>query len=75
MTLEPRRAELLTLLASLEDETTSEVSGEYPILMSAKRSPCSPRRLFVTILFVIPCFVVLLSIGLAVIHFASRLDR
>jgi len=31
--LEPQRQELLALLASLGDETTSEVSGEYPILM------------------------------------------
>ena len=73
--LEPRREELVTLLASLGDETTSEVSGEYPILMSVKRVECSPRRLFVTILCVILCFVVLLSIGLAVIYFASRPDH
>lgn len=69
--LEPRREELLTLLASLGDETTSQVSGEYPILMSAKRVDCSPRRLFVAILCVILCFVVLLSIGLAVFWVAQ----
>jgi CubicO group peptidase (beta-lactamase class C family) len=70
--LEPRREELLTLLASLGDETSSEVRGEYPILMSAKPVECSPRRQFVTALFVIVCFVVLVSIGLAIIYFASR---
>jgi hypothetical protein len=55
---EPRRQELLTLLASLRDETTSEVSGEYPLLMSAKRVKCSPRRMFVAGL----CFVALMLI-------------
>jgi CubicO group peptidase (beta-lactamase class C family) len=74
VTLEPRRKELLTLLASLGDETTTEVSGEYPILMSAKHIEYSPRRLVVTILCVIPCFAVLLSIGLAIIYFASRVQ-
>jgi CubicO group peptidase (beta-lactamase class C family) len=71
--LEPRREELRTLLASLGDETSSEVRGEYPILMSAKRVECSPRRQFVTIVFVVVFFVVLLSIGLAIIYVASRL--
>src|SRR5207245_1063298 len=35
--LEPQRRELLALLASLGDESTSEVSGEYPILMGTRR--------------------------------------
>jgi CubicO group peptidase (beta-lactamase class C family) len=73
--LEPLRQELLTLLASLDDETTGEVSGAYPILLSAKQVDYSPRRLFVTILCVILCFVVLLSIAFAIIYFASRLDH
>jgi hypothetical protein len=68
--LEPRRKELLTLLASLADETTSEVSGEYPILMGAKRAEGSRRRSCIVILCAIVCFVVFLSIGLAVIYFA-----
>jgi hypothetical protein len=68
---EPRRKELLTLLAGLSDETTSEVSGEYPILMSAKRIKCSRRRLFVGSL----CFVALLVIGIAGMFFASRHDH
>src|SRR5204863_4184004 len=34
--LEPQRQELRALLASLGDETTSQVSGEYPILMGTK---------------------------------------
>jgi CubicO group peptidase (beta-lactamase class C family) len=71
--LEPRQEELLTLLVGLGDETSSEVRGEYPILMSAKRVECSPRRQFVTIVFVIVFFVVILSIGLAIIYVASRL--
>jgi CubicO group peptidase (beta-lactamase class C family) len=75
VTLEPRREELLKLLASLADETTSELRGEYPILMSAKRVECSPRLLVVTMLCFILCLVVLLSIGFAIIHFASRLDH
>jgi CubicO group peptidase (beta-lactamase class C family) len=70
--LEPRRQELLTLLTSLRDETTSEVSGEYPILMSAERvkCSCSPRRMFVASL----CAVALLLIGIAGVVFLSSLD-
>ena len=71
---EPRRQELLTLLASLRDETTNEVGGEYPILLSAKRVECS--RMFVVslcfvalVLFFIACM--LLAIGLI----ASRHDH
>ena len=70
--LEPRRQELLTLLASLGDETTRQVGCEYPILMSAKHVEYSPRQLFVAILCVILCFVVVLSIGLAIIYLAFR---
>jgi CubicO group peptidase (beta-lactamase class C family) len=70
--LEPRRKELLTLLASLGDETTSEVCGEYPILMSANRVEFAPRQVFIILLCVILCFAVLLSIGLAIIYVASR---
>jgi hypothetical protein len=68
---EPRRQELLALLASLTDETTSEVSGEYPILMSAGRVKCSRRRL----LFAGVCFVVLLWIGLGGAYLGYRLDE
>ena len=57
--LEPRRQELLGLLASLSDETTSEVSGEYPILMSEMRPACSRRRRIVAGL----CALALLVIG------------
>jgi hypothetical protein len=72
VTLEPRREELLTLLASLRDETTSELSGAYPILMSANRVEYSTRRLFVIVLCVIVCFAVLLSIGIAIILWAAQ---
>ncbi len=71
--LEPRRRELLALVTSLRDETTSEVSGEYPILMSEERVKfsCSPRRMFVASL----CAVALLLIGIAGIVFLSSLDH
>ncbi len=57
---EPRRQELLALLASLGDDAAGEVSGEYPILMGAKPVTCSPRRRAVAI----ACAVVLLCIGI-----------
>src|SRR5207302_541803 len=47
---EPQRQELLALLASLGDETTSEVSGEYPLRMGTKPCNISRRRGFVVIL-------------------------
>lgn len=65
---EPRRQELLTLLTNLSDETTSEVSGEYPILMSAKRDQCSRRRTLVASL----CFLAIMSIGIAVMILVFR---
>jgi hypothetical protein len=45
--LEPQRQELGALLASLEDETASDVGGEYPILMGAERAACSNRRMLI----------------------------
>jgi D-alanyl-D-alanine carboxypeptidase len=70
--LEPRRQELLALLASLRDETTSEVSGEYPILMSRERVKCSPRRILVAGL----CFVAILLIGVpGILFIASSFDQ
>ncbi len=69
--LQPRRQELLTLLTSLGDETTSEVSGEYPILMSDERVKCSPsphRRLVASL-----CAVALLLIGMTGFVFLSSL--
>jgi CubicO group peptidase (beta-lactamase class C family) len=42
--LEPQRQELLKVLASLKDETTTEVSGDFPILMGDNRCEVSPRR-------------------------------
>ncbi|MCL4695103.1 MAG: beta-lactamase family protein [Candidatus Hydrogenedentes bacterium] len=56
--LEPRRQELLTLIATLRDEPAREVSGDYPILTVAKKSTCSRRRLIVaTILFFAILFI------------------
>lgn len=68
--LEPRRQELLALLASLSDEKTGNVSGEYPLLTSTQRTTCSPRRLLIGSLL----FVVFLTIGIAGIFVASRDD-
>ncbi len=68
---EPRRQELLALLASLGDDAAGEVSGEYPILMGAKPVTCSPRRRAVAI----ACAVVLLSIGVGGIVIGSKLDQ
>jgi hypothetical protein len=42
--LEPRRQELLALLASLQDESTGAASGKYPILTSQEGIACSRRR-------------------------------
>lgn len=58
--LEPRRQELLTLTASLGEVASSEVLGEYPILMGPKRVACSPRRSVIAGV----CAVLLLLIGL-----------
>jgi hypothetical protein len=70
--LEPRRQELLTLSASLGDESTSEVSGEFPILMSARRVACSRRRTFLASV----CFVAILLIGVpGILFLAYRLDQ
>lgn len=70
--LEPQRRELLALLASLTDETTSGVSGEYPILMSEKAFKCSPRRTIVGGL----CAVAIFLIGVpGILYFAYRLDE
>lgn len=57
--LEPRRQELIALLASLGDEPTGEVTGKFPILMGEKHLGCSPRRGVVAGV----CVVVLLVIG------------
>lgn len=68
---EPRRQELLVLLASLSDDTTREVSGEFPILMGAKHVACSPRRRIV----VGVCAVVLLLIGVGGSIYLSGLEE
>jgi hypothetical protein len=43
--LEPRRQELLTLLATLRDETTSKVGGQHPTLTVARHAASSSRRM------------------------------
>jgi len=66
---EPRRRELLALLTRFQDETTTDESGEYPILMSEKRVECSSRRMFVASL----CFVAItLIVVVTIIYFVSR---
>src|SRR5580704_3374864 len=57
---EPKRLELLRLLASLRDDATGEVRGDYPILMRAKRVEWSPRRRW---FFAIVCYVAGLSLA------------
>lgn len=69
--LEPRRQELVALLASLRDEAVGEVTGEYPILMGVKHKTCSPRRMVVGILI----FVLCLSIGLGGIYLERSLNH
>jgi len=65
--LEPRREELIALLAGLRDETTGEVSGEYPILMGTKHKMCSRRRLIVATIL----FFAILFIGVPAIIYAA----
>ena len=69
--LEPRRQELLELLASLKDETTSEASDQYPIQMGEARATGSRRRVVVAGL----CAVALLLIGIAGNVFLYRLGH
>jgi len=73
---EPQRQELLALLTSLSDETTSEVSRECPILTSAKRVECSPRRLFVaSLIFWAIMLIVVAGILIAFSRIASSLQH
>lgn len=67
---EPQRQELMALLASLDVEGTSDVTGEYPMLMSAKRIDCSPRRRII----VGVCAVVILAIGIGGIVYGYKLE-
>jgi len=58
--LEPRRNELRSLIAGLRDEPATEVSGEYPILLSGKSIGCSRRRtIFANVVTVLVALVVL----------------
>lgn len=53
---EPRRQELLALLAGLEGDATGEVPGESPIFMRPKRVEWSPRRRWFFVgLFYVTC--------------------
>ncbi len=60
--LEPRREELVMLLAGLCEESTGEVSGAFPILMGERCVTCSPRRMLVGNL----CALVLLLTGVGI---------
>jgi CubicO group peptidase (beta-lactamase class C family) len=71
---EPRRQELLSLLTSLQDETTGAVTGEYPMLTSGKGVICSPspRRMVVAGLWV----AAILLIGVpGILYVTYRLDQ
>jgi hypothetical protein len=70
--LEPRRQELLALLASLNDETTSEVGTDYPILMGKKHDKCSPRRSLVGIALLV---IGMLGIFITMSLIKSSLDQ
>jgi hypothetical protein len=67
-TLEPQRQELRSLLASLGHETAGEVSGDYPILMNATGTACSPRRRLIGLL----CVLAILLIGIGGIYFLKE---
>lgn len=72
--LEPRRQELLALIASLENGADDNVSDAYPILRSTEHvglSQCSGRRLLVAGV----CFVVILSIGIGGIYAGYKMDN
>jgi hypothetical protein len=62
---EPRRRELIALLASLGDKSAGQVSGDYPILMGSKRITCSPRRRAIASV----CGIVIVIIGIGGIVF------
>jgi len=68
---EPRRQELLTLLASLTDDTSGGVHGAYPILMGGEDAACSRRRKFVASL----CVLGLLMFGLGMAYLGSTFDQ
>lgn len=70
--LEPQRQELRALLASLNNDTAIQASGEYPILIRTKRVECSPRRMFVAGL----CFFAILLVGVPVTVFLGyKIDQ
>lgn len=68
--LEPRRRELIAILASLEDDTLGGVHGEFPLLTGRHSKPCSRWKLVVASLSGVALF--LTGVG-AFIHLA-RLD-
>jgi hypothetical protein len=70
---EPRRQELLALLSSLSDETASEVSGEYPILMIEKCIAYTPRRIWVGLLCFWTIMLLVIAFTLMVFHLAARI--
>ena len=69
--LEPRRQELLALIAGLSDEAAGGVTGEYPLLLGEKSSSCSGRRRIVAGL----CWFAILIFGLpAILYGGYRLE-
>ncbi|MCA8999914.1 MAG: hypothetical protein KDA80_23160 [Planctomycetaceae bacterium] len=70
--LEPRRQELLALLTSLQEESASEVPGEYPILTSGVYQACSRRR----VVFAAILGLGILAFGLvSILYVGYRLDQ
>jgi len=68
--LEPRRQELLALLASLDDDTKGGVYGEFSILTERKPKPYSRRRMVVASLGAMALF----STGVGTFIYLASLD-
>lgn len=69
--LDPRRQELLALIASLNDETTGEITGAYPILTGASPAESiSTRRIRIATLI----GLILFAIGVGGIIILANLD-
>ncbi len=65
--LEPKRQELIALLAGLSEEPADEVSGAFPLLMGGERAVCTRRRMVAGSL----CALAILVIGVPAILYAA----
>lgn len=69
--LEPRRQELLALLAGLGDDTRGVVNDEFPILTGLKPKPCSRRGMVVASIGAMALF----AIGAGTYIYLASLDN